>query len=98
MPSPRLAVAAFGLLLLAACSRAPAERPAGPIRVVASTSTLASIARGALGSGPDIRSLVPVGVSPEDFQPSPDTIAALRNADVLVENGAQLEGWLEPTI
>ncbi len=41
---------------------------------------------------------MPVGVSPEDFQPSPDTIAALHDADVLVENGADLEGWLQPTI
>jgi ABC-type Zn uptake system ZnuABC Zn-binding protein ZnuA len=98
MPSPRSAVVAFGLLLLAACSRAQSDRPAGPIRVVASTSTLASIARGAVGSGPDIRSLVPVGVSPEDFQPSPDTIAALRDADVLVENGANHEAWLQSTI
>jgi ABC-type Zn uptake system ZnuABC Zn-binding protein ZnuA len=86
------------LLLLAACSHASSERPAGSLRIVASTTTLASIARGAAGAGPDIRSLVPIGVSPEDFQPSPDTIAALRDADVLVENGAQMEAWLEPTI
>ena len=98
MPSPRLAVAALGLLLLAACSHARSERPAGPLRVVATTSTLASIARGAVGQGPDIRSLVPIGVSPEDFQPSPDTIAALRDADVLVENGANHEAWLQSTL
>ena len=41
---------------------------------------------------------MPVGTSPEDFQPSPDVIAALRNADVLVENGAGLESWLDATI
>ncbi len=98
MPSPRLAVAAFGLLLLAACSHVSSERPAGPLRIVATTSTLASLARGAAGERPDIRSLVPVGVSPEDFQPSPDTIAALRNADVLVENGANHETWLQSTL
>lgn len=98
MPSPRLAVAALGLLLLAACAHAASDRPAGPLRIVATTTTLASIARGAAGTGPDVRSLVPVGVSPEDFQPSPDTIAALRDADVLVENGAGYEGWLQSTI
>src|ERR1700733_5795890 len=98
MPSPRSAVAAFGLLLLAACSHVSSERPAGPLRIVATTSTLASLARGAAGERPDIRSLVPVGVSPEDFQPSPDTIAALRNADVLVENGANHETWLQSTL
>ena len=97
MPSLRLA-AALVSLALAACTHASAERSPGPLRIVATTSTLASIARGAAGTAADVRSLVPVGVSPEDFQPSPDAIAALRNADVLIENGAGLEGWLEATI
>jgi ABC-type Zn uptake system ZnuABC Zn-binding protein ZnuA len=98
MLSARSAVAALGLLVPVACAQNPSERPGGPLRIVATTTTLASIARGAAGSRPDVRSLVPIGVSPEDFQPSPDTIAALRNADVLVENGAGIDGWLEPTI
>jgi ABC-type Zn uptake system ZnuABC Zn-binding protein ZnuA len=98
MPSPRWAVAVLVPLLLAACSRAAADRPPGPLRIVATTTTLASIARGAAGTNADVRSLVPVGTSPEDFQPSPDVIAALRNADVLVENGAGLESWLDATI
>jgi ABC-type Zn uptake system ZnuABC Zn-binding protein ZnuA len=98
MPSPRSAVAALALLLLVSCSHAAADRPAGPLRIVATTTTLASIARGAAGTKADVRSLVPVGTSPEDFQPSPDVIAALRNADVLVENGAGLETWLDATI
>jgi ABC-type Zn uptake system ZnuABC Zn-binding protein ZnuA len=98
MPSPRSAVAVVGLLLLVGCSRASQARPDGPLRIVATTTTLASIAHGAAGEKADVRSLVPIGVSPEDFQPAPDAIEALRNADVLVENGAGLEGWLEGTI
>jgi ABC-type Zn uptake system ZnuABC Zn-binding protein ZnuA len=98
MPSPRWAVAVLAPLLLVACSHAAADRPAGPLRIVATTTTLASLARGAAGSAADVRSLVPVGTSPEDFQPSPDVIAALHDADVLVENGAGLEAWLDATI
>lgn len=97
MPSFRRAALALVVLLLAGCVHAT-QRSAGPLRVVATTSTLASLAQGAAGSGVVVRSLVPVGVSPEDFQPSPDAIAALRDADVLVENGVGLEGWLESTI
>jgi len=97
MPSLRRAALALVVLALAGCAHA-AERTAGPLRVVATTSTLASLAQGAAGAGVVVRSLVPVGVSPEDFQPSPDAIVALRDADVLVENGAGLEGWLESTI
>ncbi|GAC1585977.1 MAG: hypothetical protein NVS3B7_20810 [Candidatus Elarobacter sp.] len=97
MPSPRPAVAALALLLLAACAHA-SERPAGPLRIVATTSTLASIVRGVAWPAAEVRSLVPVGVSPEDFQPAPGDVAALQNADVLIENGAGLEGWLQPMI
>lgn len=96
MPFVRLVAATLALVLVA-CSHG-SDRPPGPLRIVATTSTLASLARGAAGEGPDVRSLVPVGVSPEDYQPAPADIAALHDADVLVENGAQLEGWLDGTL
>jgi len=98
MTTRRSVAAACAAFALAACSPSAATRAPGPLRIVATTSTLASIARGAVGSSADVRSLVPIGVSPEDFQPSPDTIAALHDADVLVENGVALEGWLQSTI
>jgi ABC-type Zn uptake system ZnuABC Zn-binding protein ZnuA len=84
-------------LLLNACN-GPAVRTAGPLRILATTTTLASLARGVAGPTADVRSLVPIGTSPEDYQPLPGDIAALRDADVLVENGAGLEGWLDSTI
>ncbi len=98
MPPSRPAAAVLALAVLVACSHGAAERPAGPLRVIATTSTLASIAQGAAGQAVEVGSLVPVGVSPEDYQPSPQDIAKLRDADVLVENGAGLEGWLEGTV
>jgi ABC-type Zn uptake system ZnuABC Zn-binding protein ZnuA len=90
-------VAATLALVLVACSHGAERRP-GPMRIVTTTSTLASLARGAAGPQADVRSLVPVGVSPEDYQPAPADIAALHDADVLVENGAGLEGWLDATV
>ncbi|BDE05210.1 adhesin B [Vulcanimicrobium alpinum] len=97
MPLPRLAAALFVLIALSACAQSSERRP-GPLRVVATTSTLASLAKGAAGPSADVRSLVPVGVSPEDYQPAPDDIAALHDADVLIENGAGLESWLDATV
>jgi|SRR5579884_247766 len=95
---PRAAAAALVCVALAACSHGGGERAAGPIRVLATTSTLASIAQGAAGTSVLVGSLVPVGVSPEEYQPSPQDIAKLRDADVLVENGAGLETWLASTV
>ncbi|MDB5039412.1 MAG: periplasmic solute binding protein, partial [Candidatus Eremiobacteraeota bacterium] len=92
----RAVAAVLALVVASACSSG-SVRPPGPLRIVATTSTLASLARGATG-GAEVRSLVPVGVSPEDYQPTPADIAALHDADILVENGAGLELWLEGTI
>ena len=89
--------AAFLALVLVACSHEQA-RPPGPLRIVATTPVLASLARAAGGPVPSVVSLVPIGASPEDYQPTPQDIVALRNADVLVENGANLESWLDSPI
>jgi zinc/manganese transport system substrate-binding protein/manganese/iron transport system substrate-binding protein len=92
----RAAAVLLGLVVLCAC--APSGRTSGALRVLASTSTLASLARGAAGRTTQVASLVPIGISPEDYSPTPGDIAALHEADVLVENGVNLESWLDATI
>jgi ABC-type Zn uptake system ZnuABC Zn-binding protein ZnuA len=91
----RAAAALLALASLSACMSS--QRSAGRLRVLATTSTLASLTQGAMGSA-RIPSLVPIGISPEDYQPIPSDIAVLHEADLLVENGAQLESWLDQTI
>jgi zinc/manganese transport system substrate-binding protein len=89
--------AALALLVLAAC--APTSKAAtGGIHVVATTTTLASLASAVVGDRGSVRSLVPVGASPEDYQPAPQDVGAVHAADVLIENGAHLEGWLQGTL
>ena len=66
--------------------------------MVATTSTLASLASAVTGDRARVSTLVPVGASPEDFQPTPRQIERLHDAAVLVENGAGLESWLNGTI
>ena len=85
----------LALVLLAGCSRAPTQQESSGATVVATTSTLASLAVGVVGDSGRVRSLVPVGASPEDYQPAPQDVEAIHAATVLVENGANLEGWLQ---
>ncbi len=87
--------AALAVVLLAGCSQHPIQAAAGGLMVVATTSTLASLATGVVGDPSRVRSLVPVGASPEDYQPAPQDIEAIHDAGVLIENGANLEGWLQ---
>lgn len=39
--------------------------------------------------------LVPSGVEPHDWEPTPKDIANLEKADLLICNGAGMEGWLD---
>ena len=83
------------VLLLTGCSGTSTAPPTGPA-ALATTSTLASLAAGVTGA--TVPSLVPIGVSPEDYQPAPHDIEVLHEARVLVQNGAGLELWLDATI
>jgi len=65
-----------------------------PIPVVTTISTLNSLVQGVGGDLVSVRSIVPVGASPETYQPTPQDVAMLSGARLLVENGAGLESWL----
>jgi ABC-type Zn uptake system ZnuABC Zn-binding protein ZnuA len=61
-------------------------------------STFESFARAVGGDRVTVDSLVPIGASPEDYQPSPPDIDKLHAADILIENGVGLEVWLDRTV
>ena len=93
----RAAILAGVVATLAGCAgrQAPANARGGPIRVVTTISTLESFVRGVGGDRVRVESIVPVGASPETFEPTPQDVATLSRAQLLVENGAGLETWLE---
>ncbi|HXP92469.1 MAG TPA: metal ABC transporter substrate-binding protein [Candidatus Binatia bacterium] len=93
-----LSLIRVALIASALCLLFPLSAQARPLRVVATISTIASLALPVAGGDAVVTTLVPVGASPEDYQPSPADIVKLREADILVENGAGLEAWLERTI
>uniref|UniRef100_E6PF81 Zinc ABC transporter substrate-binding protein n=1 Tax=mine drainage metagenome TaxID=410659 RepID=E6PF81_9ZZZZ len=101
----RLASRAFALLSLvaiAACSggqKAPSASPspAGKTRidVVTTFSTLNSFVNGVGGRYVRATNIVPVGASPETFQPTPQSIAVLNGAQLVVENGTGIDAWVD---
>ena len=96
---PVAAARAFAALLacVLALGAAPASA-AAKLRVVTTMSTLGSLIAAVGGERVALTNLVPVGASPENYQPTPHDILQLRTAHVLVQNGAGLEGWLAHTI
>jgi len=91
-----LGCAALGLT---GCSAgAPAAHGPAPLAVLTTISTLNSFVAAIGSSRVRVESLVPIGVSPEDYQPTPADIERLHAAQLLVENGLGLEAWLARTI
>ena len=68
------------------------------IPVVTTFSTLNSFVEGVGGDRVRVRNLVPVGASPETYQPTPQDIAALSQAQLVVQNGLGIEAWLQQTL
>ncbi len=89
----RIAVAL--LFVLAACAPGRNDNAAGKIPVATTISTLNSFVEGVGGEYVTVKNIVPVGASPETFQPAPQDVARVADAKVLVENGAGLETWLD---
>jgi manganese/iron transport system substrate-binding protein len=72
--------------------------PSSKFVVACTISTLCSLVASVGGDSVDVRGVVPVGVSPETYEPRPSDIVALASARVLVENGSGLESWLDKAL
>jgi ABC-type Zn uptake system ZnuABC Zn-binding protein ZnuA len=94
-----LIAGAFALLLSACAHKAPVAvaqaQLQGKIHVATSISTLNSFVQGVGGEYVSVKNIVPIGASPETFAPAPQDVATVADADILVENGAGLETWLD---
>ncbi|OHA79575.1 MAG: hypothetical protein A2747_04010 [Candidatus Yonathbacteria bacterium RIFCSPHIGHO2_01_FULL_44_41] len=65
------------------------------IRIVASFYPLSYVANEVGGNLVSVRSLVPAGVEPHDYEPSARDLIEIGNADILIYNGASLEPWVK---
>jgi zinc transport system substrate-binding protein len=63
------------------------------LRVVASFYPLYDFASQVAGDRAQVSSLVPAGIEPHDWEPSPGDAAKARDADMLIINGAGFESW-----
>lgn len=64
------------------------------VKVVTTMSILADMVRQIGGSRVQAENIIPIGAGPEDFQPSPQDVQKIAEADIVFYNGHGLEGWL----
>jgi len=84
-------------MLLAACTGTPPATSSG-LKVVASTTIVGDVVAQIGGDIIDLKVLFPPGADPHTFEPRPQDIAALSQAEVIILNGMDLEEALEPAI
>lgn len=68
------------------------------LQIVTSISPLYSHVKSIVGEYADVVNLIDPGVSPHDYQFSPQDVKSIADADILVINGVGLEEWLEDVI
>jgi ABC-type Zn uptake system ZnuABC Zn-binding protein ZnuA len=87
-------------LALAACGQsaqptattaAPSDRP---LTVLAAESFLADIAQNVAGDQATVATLIPAGIDPHAFEPTPQDVARIADSTVLIVNGSGFEEWL----
>ena len=92
------------ILVLTACNTQAepfsAEQPIGSqkIKVVATTNIVGDVVSQVGGDLIDLSVLLPVGTDPHGFDPTPQDIAKVAEADLIFANGAGLEDFLNNLI
>lgn len=91
-------------LLWLACDAAPpaVEAPSTPtpqaetpLKIVALSFPAQWLTQRLVGEDAPVERILPVGEDPPTYQPPPERIAALQDADLIVGNGAGYEAWLK---
>jgi zinc transport system substrate-binding protein len=99
MPRWALVVAAAAMVALVPLGMAlAAPQQSDRLRVVASFYPMAYFAQQLGGDDVEVIQLVPVGVEPHEWEPTPRDMVTVQTAKVLVLNGAGLEGWADRVV
>ncbi|MBX3086129.1 MAG: zinc ABC transporter substrate-binding protein [Anaerolineae bacterium] len=69
-----------------------------PLKIVTSTTILLDIAKNIAGDKAELASIVPTDGDPHEFEPTPDTVRLVADANLIFVNGVGLEGFLDKLI
>lgn len=82
-----------GMALLVSSAQVSAHVPP-PLQVVASFSVLGDMAKEIGGKHVNVVTIVGPNADAHSFEPTPQSVQALTNAQVLISNGLEFEAWL----
>ncbi len=67
----------------------------GKPRIIATFYPLAEFSRMAGGEAVEVSSIVPSGIEPHEYEPTPRDLISIEQADIFVMNGAGMDPWAE---
>lgn len=83
------------LLMITACANGAQNDSSQPIKVMAAESFLTDIAQQVAGNRIKVEGLIPIGMEPHAYEPTPRDVARVTESDLLIISGAGLEEWLK---
>jgi ABC-type Zn uptake system ZnuABC Zn-binding protein ZnuA len=97
----RILIISFGFftiisLFLSSCSKSPGHSQ--PVKVLAVETFLADITQNLAGDRLKVDSLLPIGMDPHAYQPTPQDVTRIAESQLLITNGAGFEQWLSKTL
>ena len=82
-------------LFLSACNLNPSTTNKDKLNIVTSFYPLYEIAHQVGQDQINLKNLVPNGTEPHDFEPSPQDLISLNQANLVIYNGMGLESWID---
>jgi ABC-type Zn uptake system ZnuABC Zn-binding protein ZnuA len=84
--------------LVAGCGGSAATAGPGQIKVVATTTQIADFARAVAGDRAVVVQILKPNTDPHEFEPRPSDVRATGDADVVLENGDNLDRWMSDIV
>lgn len=90
--------AVVGVLALAAAACSSGGDGSDGLVIVTTTNILGDVVEHLVGDAAEVRTILPANADPHEFQPSARQVQELREADLVVANGAGFEGGLADAV
>ena len=95
----RILAVVIWMVFSSACgSESLSNKPGDGLSILAVETFLADMAQNVAGERLTVESLMPLGLDPHAFQPTPADVAKIADSQVLIVNGSGFEEWLDETL
>jgi zinc transport system substrate-binding protein len=86
------------VLLMGCTAQAPTKTPPQQLQVITTFAPMTQFTQAVAGDRANVTQLLPANIGPHDYQSKPEDVQKLAQADVLVQNGLEMEAFLDDLV